>query len=114
MKNLRKLLSLLLVMACLCGTGSTALAAQHHTNAVISSSMRIDNYAMKSKKSSKKSMKSKGDFTVYVAPDHGKKWHIDRNCWTLSNSDNVKKMKKSKAVKKGCTKPCGVCSKGYK
>ena len=97
MKNLKKLLALLLVMVCLCGTGSTALATSAPATAHICA---IENRAAIS-----------GKTKVWIATDHGKKYHASKNCWTLKKSKHLKKLKLSEAKKKGYKSPCRVCYK---
>lgn len=96
MKNLRKLLALLLVLVCLCGTCSTALA--YTTPAAAARTIASEAYSSGSKK-------------VWIATDHGKKYHSRKTCWTLKNSKHLKHLKLSEAKKKGYKQPCKVCYK---
>lgn len=98
MKNLKKLLALLLVMTCLCGTGSTVLATSAPAAPAASARTVV-------------SKASSGNKKVWIATDHGKKYHATKKCWTLKNSKHLKKLKLSEAKKKGYKSPCKVCYK---
>lgn len=91
MKNLRKLLALLLVLVCLCGTGSTALA--YTTPAAAARTIATEAYSSGSKK-------------VWITPEMGKRYH-KKSCRTIKKRYKVQ-MKLSEAKKKGYTR-CKVC-----
>ena len=99
-KQLTKLLALLLAMFCFCGTSAPALAYSQQTP---SNQISAQLYLGKKKKAKKKN----SDKDVWIAPDHGKKYH-KKSCRTLKKTKNKKKMKLSKAKKAGY-KRCKVC-----
>lgn len=102
-KQLTKLLALMLALFCFCGTAAPALAAYEGT-----ASGQVTAQLVNSKSKKKKSSKKKNsDKDVWIAPDHGKKYH-KKSCRTLKKTKNKKKMKLSKAKKAGY-KRCKVC-----
>ena len=97
-KRLTALFLTLLLCLGLFALPAQASSAAPATPAIVSSYT----HALLGKSSSKK---------VWIATDHGKKYHASKNCWTLKNSKHLKKLKLSEAKKKGYKQPCKVCYK---
>lgn len=47
-------------------------------------------------------------YTVYYAPDHGKRYHSTSNCKGLRNANSIASTSQGNAVSKGLT-PCKLC-----